>query len=452
MKKLNYATKYTIFICIGLVVFNLVFGYVLIRESSKAMITQINERMLDISNTAAAMIDGDALAQITVDDLGSPEYQKVMDTLSFFQENTELEYIYCIMQVGEKDFVYGVDPTIENPSEFGSHIDYTDALYIASLGTAAVDDAPTEDEWGEFYSSYSPVFDSKGDVAGIVAADFGADWYQNKIRRLVLIVTCFIGIAIIASVTLAILIASQYKKLFTNLVVKMNDLSNAIETLIDEVSAESNEGHKTFMTEVEDEMRMNDAMNVLGEKICVMQMRLATQIEIIRAHAYIDGLTGMNNRTSYMQYLEILEHKMAEDSNFVFSVVVFDINQLKVINDDYGHETGDKLIVAISHDIRDSFGGNRIYRVGGDEFVAILDDPDPSNKIIEIKGVIDRKNKESPIFHNPNVEIGLSVGAATYDPAIDRTYAEVFNRADNAMYADKREFYKTHEDRRKRNS
>ena len=98
MKKLNYATKYTIFICIGLVIFNLIFGYVLIRESSKAMITQIKERMMDISNTAAAMINGDELAKITVNDLGSPEYQKVMETLTFFQDNIDLEYIYCIMQ------------------------------------------------------------------------------------------------------------------------------------------------------------------------------------------------------------------------------------------------------------------------------------------------------------------------------------------------------------------
>ncbi len=452
MKKLNYVTKYTIIICIGLVVFNLIFGYVLINEASKAMKTQINERMLDTSNTAAAMINGDELARITVDDLGSPEYQRVMDILTFFQENTELEYIYCIMQVDEKEFVYGVDPTIEEDSEFGSPITYTDALYAASKGKAGVDDVPYEDQWGEFYSSYSPVFDSDGNVAGIVAADFGADWYQDKIEHLVMLVVSFIALAIVCSISLAILIAFQYKKLFTSLLQKMNDLSKAIETLICEVSSEADGKQRPELVQFDDEVRISDAVNILGEKIIVMQMWLARQIEIIRAHAYIDGLTGMNNRTSYMEYLQILEEKMAENPDYIFSVVVFDINQLKTINDDYGHDTGDKLIVAISHDIRESFGGNRIYRVGGDEFVAILDDPDPSEKIQEIKKIIDKKNKESPIFHNPDVEIGLSVGSATYDPENDRTYAEVFNRADNAMYVDKRAFYQTHEDRRKKRS
>ena len=140
MKKINHVTKYTVIICIGLVIFNLIFGYVLTKEASKAMKTQINERMLDISNTAAAMINGDNLARITVNDLGSPEYQEVMDILKFFQDNTDLEYIYCIMQVGEKEFVYGVDPTIEDASEFGSPIEYTDALYDASKGKGGCDD------------------------------------------------------------------------------------------------------------------------------------------------------------------------------------------------------------------------------------------------------------------------------------------------------------------------
>ena len=93
MKKLDRATRYTIIICVGLVIFNVIFGYVLSTVAAKAMRTQINERMLDISNTAAAMLNGDELARITADDYGSPEYENVMKTLTYFQDNIELEYI-----------------------------------------------------------------------------------------------------------------------------------------------------------------------------------------------------------------------------------------------------------------------------------------------------------------------------------------------------------------------
>lgn len=450
MKKLDRATKYTVFICIGLVIFNLVFGLALSSVAIKAMRTQINERMLDVSNTAAAMLNGDELAEITAEDYGTPEYESVMKTLTYFQENIELEYIYCIIQVSEREFVFGVDPTIEDPGEFGSPIVYTEALYNASQGKAGVDEIPYEDDWGVFYSAYSPVFDSKGEVAGIVAVDFSADWYQNQIRQMFYIILAFISFALVCSVLLAIMIAGQYKRFFITLVKKMNDLSGGIQTLIREVDPEEDSGVYDIPVDSESNQGMHDTIKVLEEKIMIMQMRLGNQIEMIRSHAYLDGLTGLNNRTSYMEYLQLLEEKMENNSDTVFSVVVFDINQLKMINDDYGHDQGDKLIIAIANNIRKVFGGNRIYRIGGDEFVAIVDEPDPSAKIVKLKEMVAKMNDGAPVIEAPNLEIAVSVGYATYDPETDRTYADVFRRADNAMYVDKREFYKTHEDRRKK--
>ncbi len=203
-----------------------------------------------------------------------------MRTLTYFQDNIELEYIYCIIQVSEKEFVFGVDPTIEDPGEFGSPIVYTDALYNASKGKADVDEESYEDEWGEFYSSYSPVFDSKGNVAGIVAVDFSADWYHDKLRHMAMIVIGFMAVALICSILLAVIIASQYKKFFMTLIHKMNDLSSGIETLINEVSAENGSEEGLSDRDIGADAGMNDAIELLGEKILVMQMRLASQIEI----------------------------------------------------------------------------------------------------------------------------------------------------------------------------
>ena len=449
MKKYDRVTKYTIIICIGLIIFNIVFGYVLSAVAIKAMRTQINERMLDISNTAAAMLNGDDLVMITSDDYGSAEYERVMKTLSYFQDNIELEYIYCIRQVSEKEFVFGVDPTIEDPGEFGSPIVYTDALYNASKGMASVDMVPYTDDWGVFYSSYSPVFDSDGDVAGIVAADFSAEWYQNKVRQLYFIIVTFISFGLVCSICLAITIASQYEKFFNALIRKMNDLSNGIQTLINEVDPLGDANGDFSTNEADTDAGMRDAIKVLEEKIIIMQMRLTKQIEIIRSHAYIDTLTGINNRNSYMEYLDILEDKLKSNPDMVFSVVVFDINQLKMINDDYGHDMGDKLIITIADEIRKVFGGNRIYRVGGDEFVAILDEPDPSAKITLLKDRIALRSKEKPIRKDLDLEIAISAGCAAYDPDTDRNYSDVFHRADNAMYTDKKAFYQTHIDRRR---
>ena len=68
-----------------------------------------------------------------------------------------------------------------SPAAYGENCEFTVALDSAGLGTAAVDETPYTDRWGEFYSAYSPVFDSNGNVAGIVAVDFSVDWFEDQV-------------------------------------------------------------------------------------------------------------------------------------------------------------------------------------------------------------------------------------------------------------------------------
>ncbi len=114
-------------------------GYILTEKSSDAMRKLMNDHMLSVSNTAAAMLDGDELADITGDDKDSDEYRDVLETLSYFKENIELDYIYTVKRTGDTEFVFVVDPDPEDPAAYGESIDTTDALIMASNGIAAVD-------------------------------------------------------------------------------------------------------------------------------------------------------------------------------------------------------------------------------------------------------------------------------------------------------------------------
>ena len=87
--------------------------------------------------------------------------------------------IYCVRALDDGSFVFTIDPDPESPGAFGDHIPYTEALYNASLGTPGVDKEAYVDQWGRFYSAYSPVFDSNGNVTDIVAVDFTADWVDR---------------------------------------------------------------------------------------------------------------------------------------------------------------------------------------------------------------------------------------------------------------------------------
>ena len=74
-----------------------------------------------------------------------------------------------------------MDLDLLTPASYGDSVEYTDALATAGRGTAAVDEVPYTDQWGEFYSAYSPVFDQSGNVAGIVAVDFSVDWFEDQL-------------------------------------------------------------------------------------------------------------------------------------------------------------------------------------------------------------------------------------------------------------------------------
>ncbi|MBP5165833.1 MAG: response regulator [Oscillospiraceae bacterium] len=78
-------------------------------------------------------------------------------------------------------FTFTVDPDLESPADFGDIVEYTAALDRAGHGTSSVDEVPYTDSWGEFYSAYSPVFDSSGNVAGIIAADFSVEWFEEQL-------------------------------------------------------------------------------------------------------------------------------------------------------------------------------------------------------------------------------------------------------------------------------
>ncbi|MBR5381325.1 MAG: hypothetical protein IK136_01755, partial [Oscillospiraceae bacterium] len=210
-KKLR--TMRVVYFIIGLTVLlvlaNVALGFVLASQSKASMKSLIDSRMLDIAKTAADMLDGDALKSLKAEDKGTEKYRKINDTLAFFQKNIDLKYIYCIQDLGNKKFAFSVDPTLEDPGEFGSPIVYTEALYKASLGTPAADEEPYSDAWGRFYSAYSPVFDSSGKVAGIVAVDFSADWYDEQVERQVRAIVVCVGASLVMCITLGYFVAKR---------------------------------------------------------------------------------------------------------------------------------------------------------------------------------------------------------------------------------------------------
>ena len=114
------------------------------------------------------------------EDLGSPEYEAVLNTLIRFRDNIKLDYIYYVRDEGNGNYTFGIDPDPVDSADFGEPVVYTEALYLAFQGIPSVDEEPSEDQWGEFYSAFSPVYNSEGKVAAVFGADFGSAWYEAQ--------------------------------------------------------------------------------------------------------------------------------------------------------------------------------------------------------------------------------------------------------------------------------
>ncbi|MBQ7585171.1 MAG: diguanylate cyclase [Desulfovibrionaceae bacterium] len=443
--KLSFAGKYFVTLVILLIIINIALGLFLINQSNASLKTIIQSRMLDISNTAASMLDGDVLEKLQADDVNTEGYQKVLHTLKYFRDNIELKYIYCIRDMGNKQFTFSVDPTELDPGEFGYPVVYTEALYQASLGQASVDKIPYEDDWGRFYSSYSPVFNSKGKVAGIVAVDFAADWYDAQVNNLIRTIVIATLASLLIGVLIAMLFSSKNRKKLVALHQQLNILADSIEELFEKVNkasfinvANNTEKYSNLAEKINED---SEHLDNLGKTIFSMQNDLKKYIDFVQKLAYTDGLTAVKNKTAYLETINLL-NDMINSGNASFSIAIFDINQMKLINDNYGHECGDLAIIDAAHILIKVFSQENIYRIGGDEFIAILNSCSEENVtefFQELDNILAKFNSTPKVYKIP---IKISKGAATYIPAIDLKFNDVFKRADVAMYQDKANYYK----------
>ena len=153
------------------------------------------------------------------------------------------------------------------------------------------------------------------------------------------------------------------------------------------------------------------------------------QMKEVSQKAYLDGLTGVRNKLAYLEALADIETGLENGSLKEYGVVVFDLNGLKLINDTLGHEAGDAYIKEACKLICRQFDHSPVFRIGGDEFVAILKGQDYANRE-ELEGAFREKIDEN----QKNGTIVVSSGLAVYIPGLDESYNDVFKRADELMY------------------
>ncbi len=152
--------------------------------------------------------------------------------------------------------------------------------------------------------------------------------------------------------------------------------------------------------------------------------------------AFKDGLTGLKNVSAYRSTLNKLDLNIRENIA-EFAVVVMDINGLKSINDCYGHKKGDQLIIHAGKYICNVFQHSPVFRIGGDEFVAILENSDYNNREELIRKFDEGLIGNMVDIGDINMPLSIARGMAVYNRDNEMFYSDVFQKADQIMYENK---------------
>ncbi len=149
--------------------------------------------------------------------------------------------------------------------------------------------------------------------------------------------------------------------------------------------------------------------------------------------AYIDSLTGVANKLAYLDAIKNIEIRTQDGTLTEYGVVVFDLNNLKLINDKYGHDVGDESLKQMANLISNHYKKCPLFRIGGDEFVVILEGEDYINRTVlceSFENIINENNKIG--------KLAIASGLSIYDPNNEENFNDVFKHADQKMYERKK--------------
>ena len=233
---------------------------------------------------------------------------------------------------------------------------------------------------------------------------------------------------IVIAAALVILAASAFTMFYTKRIVKpLEQLTNA--------AAQVDRGNYEFTLDYD----KNDEVGKLTGTFRLLTDHMKENINTLNKRAYVDALTKVKNKGAFSDDLDALQIQTDKDgAQMQFAVGVFDCDNLKTINDRFGHDRGDEYLKAACKVICRVFRHSPVYRIGGDEFSVILQNDDYQNREALLKQFEEEVARINSTAANRWEEVHVSAGVAVYNPQHDSAVVDVTRRADKIMYENKR--------------
>ena len=295
-------------------------------------------------------------------------------------------------------------------------------------------------EWGHTYAYYTPLI-INGKKLGLIGTEIDVETVNKTILTTALNISAAIALAfIICMIIVLFFINSRYINRIVCLESQMREFAREKNPEMIRVI------RKTVKGRDEIDFLSIEFADMIMELEVYMNNLLSTRKELkdtkmladeMNALANKDALTGVRNKTAYDNEVRRLEWHIA-DGRKDFCIAMIDLNFLKVINDNFGHERGDAAIKKLCSVICNVFKNSHVFRIGGDEFVVIMENDDYKQG----EGLVQVFNTEITGLYSDNTldpweKVSAAIGYAFFEDS-DESVSDVFRRADKNMYEHKK--------------
>ena len=217
------------------------------------------------------------------------------------------------------------------------------------------------------------------------------------------------------------------------------------DTLIEDALRQIKEISDIFEIQLEEESAYLDLIQTAHQELIQISDRLLQElvvqqkrVESLQDEVMRDGLTGLFNFKSF-HYFVNQEYYRAQRFGLPLTLVIADIDYFKSVNDNFGHQAGDKVLRLLSRRLNDSLRKSDILaRYGGEEFGILLPDTPVTDSLLVVKRLKRIVESLAVEYEGQMIRVTMSFGVALFQPESDLSKDEWVKRADHALYEAKR--------------
>lgn len=447
---------------IGYIIFILLLSFVLTLASyltySTALYKKYDEKLKNITNYVAQQIDTEDLKKCIATQVPSEKYKELQQLLNGMVDTFELEYLYIISPAESKIALVNICSATSAEERANGEEDmaigYSESEYSRESYSyynvawtkddiSFFDDA--SDKYGTCHTGALPLKDADGKTFALICADLAVGDLHKSVNKYVAVST------ILTLIICGIFVFAMRGWLRRNVIDPVVLLEQSARDFADRIKGERDPNKLVFNVP---EIYLHNEVQSLADAISMMSGEIKTDVnEIIatmqRAEtaekeaenmtsiAYNDVLTNVKTKAAYKNKCAELDEAIRQH-RAEFALVMVDINNLKHVNDTYGHEAGDKYIIGSCHTMCDVFKRSPVYRVGGDEFVIVVEGSDFVNRATLYHKLRETfAATETDFSLEPWERYSAAAGMAVCTGSDSDSAEEVLKRADAKMYANK---------------